>query len=229
MKRFAILASCIVPAISSWAGSPSVGQVIPAAAQRGTEAEVLFTGGNLGDARTVLFDEPGIECVSVSEVTAGKFKAKLKIAADARLGEYVFRAITNSGIGDTRLFYVTPYPVVKEADEDKVDPYKVQPAKLGTTIYGTVPGEDQDHFEFEAKKGQRISAEVVAVRIASQSLLDAHLKITDAAGMIWPTVGEPARAVSVGTMQEARMAMRFMCVKMRAKVFGRLMREAPRS
>ena len=182
MKRIAILASCIVPAITAFAGSPTVGQIIPAAAQRGTEAEVLLTGGNLGDARTLLFDEPGIECVSVSEVTGGKFKAKLKVAADARLGEYGFRAITNSGIAEVRLFYVTPYPVVKEADEDKVDPYKVQPAKLGTTIYGTAPGEDQDHFEFDAKKGQRISAEVVAVRITTQSLLDAHLKITDAAG-----------------------------------------------
>ncbi len=182
MKRFAILASCIVPAISSWAGSPSVTQVLPAAAQRGTEAEILFTGANLGDARTLLFDQPGIECVSVSEAAPGKFKAKLKVAPDARIGEYVFRAVTASGIGDTRLFYVTPYPVVPEEKEDPKEPYKVQPAKLGTTIYGTAPGEDQDHFEVEAKKGQRISAEIVAVRITSQALLDAHLKITDAAG-----------------------------------------------
>ena len=182
MKRIVLLASCIVPAISAWAGSPSVGQIIPAAGQRGTEAEVVVTGGNLGDARTLLFDQPGIECVSVSEVTAGKFKAKLKIAPDARLGEYVFRAITNSGIGDVRLFFVTPYPVVKEADEDAKEPYKVQPAKLGTTIYGTTPGEDQDHFEIEAKKGQRISAEVVGVRLSSQAFFDAHLKITTADG-----------------------------------------------
>jgi hypothetical protein len=182
MKRIAILVSCIVPTISVWAGSPTVGQIVPAAAQRGTEAEVLVTGGNLGDARTLLFDEPGIECVGVSEVAAGKFKAKLKVAPDARIGEYVFRAITNSGIGDTRLFYVTPYPVVKEAVEDPKEPYKPQPATLGTTIYGTAPGEDQDHFEIDAKKGQRISAEVVGIRISSQAFFDAHLKIVNAAG-----------------------------------------------
>ena len=182
MKRISILASCIFPAIAAIAGSPTVGQVIPSAAHRGTEAEVTLTGGNLGDARTLLFDQKGIECVSVSEVTAGKFKAKLKIAADARLGEYAFRAITNSGIGDVKLFFVTPFPVQKEADEVAAEPYKVQPAKLGTTIYGTAPGEDQDHFEVEAKKGQRISAEVVGVRIATQAHLDAHLKITTADG-----------------------------------------------
>ncbi len=182
MKRIAILASCIVPAISAWAGSPSVGQIIPSGGQRGTETEVTVTGGNLGDARTLLFDQPGIECLSLSEVAAGKFKAKLKIAPDARLGEYYFRAITNSGIGDVRLFYVSPYPVVKEAVEDPKDPYAVQPATLGTTIYGTSPGEDQDHFEIEAKKGQRISAEVVGVRLSSQAFFDAYLKITTADG-----------------------------------------------
>jgi hypothetical protein len=184
MKRIAILASCIIPAISAFAGSPIVGQILPSAAQRGTEAEVVLTGTNLGDARTLMFDQPGIECVSVSEVAAGKFKAKLKVAADARIGEYAFRAITNSGIGDVKLFYVSPYPVVKEADEDPKDPYKVQPAKLGTTYYGSAPGEDQDHYEVEAKKGQRISAEVVAVRIATQAHLDAYLTITTADGKV---------------------------------------------
>jgi len=184
MKRIVILASCIVPAITAFAGSPIVGQVVPSAAQRGMESEVLLTGTNLGDARTLLFDQPGIECVGVSEVAAGKFKAKLKVAADARIGEYPFRAITNSGIGDVKMFYVTPYPVVKEADEVATDPYKVQPAKLGTTYYGTAPGEDQDHYEVEAKKGQRISAEVVAVRIATQAHLDAYLSITTADGKV---------------------------------------------
>ena len=182
MKHTAILASCILPAAAVLAGSPSVTQFIPAAVQRGTETEVVFSGNNLSDARTLLFNDGGIEVLGVSEVTAGKFKAKLKVAADARIGEHVFRAITNSGIGNTRLMYVTPYPVVKEADEDNVDGYKVQPAKLGTTIYGTAPGEDQDHFEVEAKKGQRISAEIVAVRLATQNPLDAHLTITTESG-----------------------------------------------
>ena len=184
MKRAAILASCILPALSAWAGSPSTAQIVPAAAQRGTEVEVLVTGGRLTDARTLLFDEPGIECVGVSAATAGSFKAKLKIAPNARIGEYVFRAVTNSGIGDTRLFYVTPYPVQKEADEVAADPYKVQPAPLGVTIYGSIPGEDQDHFEIEAKKGQRISAEVVGVRISSQTITDAYLSITKADGKV---------------------------------------------
>ncbi|MEQ1851576.1 MAG: PPC domain-containing protein [Chthoniobacteraceae bacterium] len=184
MKRATILASCILPAISLWAGSPSVTRITPAAGQRGTEAEIVIAGSRLVDGRSLLFDEPGIECLGVSEPKDASFKIKLKIAPDARIGEYVFRTITNSGVGDVRLFYVTPYPVQKEADEAKGEPYKPQPTPLGVTMYGTIPGEDQDHFEVEAKKGQRISAEVVAVRITTQAVTDAHLSITKADGTV---------------------------------------------
>src|SRR3954465_7428415 len=127
MKRTLILLSSFSLGAFALAGSPNVSTVSPAAAQRGTETEIVLNGSRLADARGLLFDEPGIEVLGVSEAENGKFKAKLKIAADARLGEYIFRAVTNSGIADTRLFYVTPYPVQKEAEEDKVDPHKVQP------------------------------------------------------------------------------------------------------
>ncbi len=182
MKRIAILASSIAFSACVWAGSPNIGNTSPAVAQRGMEVEVVLSGARLSDARTLLFDEPGIEVLGVSEVEAGKFKAKLKIAADARLGEYAFRAVTNSGISDLRLFYVTPYAVQKEAEEVKETPYKPQPAALGVTIYGSTPGDDQDHFEVELKKGQRLSAEVVGVRLSTQQQYDPSLAITTADG-----------------------------------------------
>jgi hypothetical protein len=50
-----------------------------------------------------------------------------------------------------------------------------------------------------------------------------------AAGTIWPTVGEPAHAEIVGTMQDARMAMRFMNGKIEGEMFGMLMPENLRS
>ena len=181
MKRL-ILSTSIALAASAFAGSPNNSLITPGAGQRGTEIEVLLSGARLMDARSLLFNDPGIEVTSVTESEAGKFKAKLKIAADARLGEYVFRAVTNSGIADTRLFYVTPYPVQKEADEDKVEPYKVQAVPLGVTIYGQTPGEDQDHFEVELKKGQRLAAEVIGIRLSTQQQYDSYLTIAKADG-----------------------------------------------
>ncbi len=177
-----ILCTSFALSTLAFAGSPNNSLITPGAGQRGTEVEVVLSGARLMDARSLLFNEPGIEVVSVAEAEAGKFKAKLKIAADARLGEYVFRAVTSSGIADTRLFYVTPYPVQKEADEDKADPYKVQAVPLGVTIYGSTPGEDQDHFEVEVKKGQRLSAEVIGIRLSTQQQYDAYMTITKADG-----------------------------------------------
>ena len=177
-----ILTTSIALATSAFAGSPNNSLITPGAGQRGTEVEVVLSGARLADARSLLFNDPGIEVVSVSEAEAGKFKAKLKIAADARLGEYVFRAVTSSGIADTRLFYVSPYPVQKEADEDKVDPYKVQAVPLGITIFGQTPGEDQDHYEVELKKGQRLAAEVIGIRLSTQQQYDSYLTITKADG-----------------------------------------------
>jgi hypothetical protein len=182
MKR--ILLTSITLAGAAWAGSPNVSVVSPAVAQRGTEVEVTLSGGRLADARTLLFDEPGIQVLGVSDAENGKFKAKLKIAPDARIGEYVFRAVSNSGIADTRLFYVTPFPVQKEAEEDKAAPYKPQSVPLGVTIYGNTPGEDQDHFEVDLKKGQRLSAEVVGVRLSTQQQYDPFMTIEKADGTV---------------------------------------------
>lgn len=190
MKRPFVLFSSIALAVKSFAGSPNVTTITPAVAQRGSEVEVTIAGSRLNDARSLLFNQPGIEVVEVSGAEAGKFKAKLKVAPDARLGEYVYRGVSESGIADTRLFFVTPYPVQKEAEEDKVDPYKVQSVPLGVSIYGATPGEDQDHFEVEVKKGQRITAEVVGMRLSTQQQYDPYLVLTDEKGDVLVTMDD---------------------------------------
>ena len=155
MKSTVIFAAIISFAAVSLAGSPSVLSIVPAAAQCGSEIEVVVKGGLLDDARTLLFDLPGIEVGGVNAVEKEKFTDKSKIAPDARIDEYAFRAVTASGISDVRLFYVTPYPLLKEADEEKFGTGKVQSVPMGMTIYGSAPGGDQDLYEVELKKGQR--------------------------------------------------------------------------
>ena len=184
MKKRAIFAATISFAVVALAGSPGVVSIVPAAAQRGTEIEVVIKGARLDDARTLLFDQPGIEVVGVSAVEKEKFTARLKVAPDARIGEFAFRTVTSSGISDVRLFYVTPYPLLKEADEEKTDTGQVQSVPLGVTIYGSTPGEDQDRFEVELKKGQRLSAEVIGVRISTQQLFDPYISIVKADGTV---------------------------------------------
>lgn len=97
------------------AGSPRLTSVYPSVGQRGTEQEVVFGGLLLADARTALFDAPGFE-VTVVKAEATRCTARIKIPADARVGEHRFRVVTQSGVSDLRFFHVSPFPVVEEAN-----------------------------------------------------------------------------------------------------------------
>jgi hypothetical protein len=108
------LAAMALPCTSASAGTPRVGSSYPAAAQRGTEQEVVFRGSNLADARTVLFDSPGFEVTTV-KVEATQFTVKIRVPADADIGEHTCRVVTHSGVADVRIFFVSPFPLVEES------------------------------------------------------------------------------------------------------------------
>lgn len=184
LRRNLTVAGVAICALASTAvaGTPRLSYLNPAGGQRGGEIEVQFSGSNLADATGFLFDEPGIEGTVTTE--GGKITGKIKIAPDVRLGEHTFRLITASGVSDVRLFYVTPFPMVKEQTEDRKMPPTPQPVALGTTVYGSTPDDDQDRYEVEMKKGQRLSVEVIGVRLHTQTLYDPFLTITKADGTI---------------------------------------------
>lgn len=172
------------------AGTPRLSHILPAGGQRGTEQEVVFTGQNLLDARSVLFDEPGFEATVTTE--GNKVTAKIKIAPEARLGEHSLRLITASGVSDLRLFFVTPFPLVKEVTENKQIPPAPQPITLGTTVYGNTPEDDQDRYELDLKKGQHVGIEVIGTRLHTQTLYDPALMVTKADGTVISDVDDSA-------------------------------------
>ncbi len=109
-----LLGALCLTSLPAFAGTPRVSSAFPAVAQRGTEQDVVFTGSNLGDARTVLFDAPGFEVTSV-KAEANRFAVKIRVPADADLGEHHCRVVTESGVADLRVFFVSPFPVIEEA------------------------------------------------------------------------------------------------------------------
>ena len=183
MNRLTVAASLATAALvaSAFAGSPRLTFVYPAGGQRGAEAEVTCSGSALADVKGLLFDGPGLECTGVTAPEVGKFKAKIKIAPDVKLGEHTFRVITASGVSDLRLFYVSPFPLVEKVRE-KDKPDAAMPIALGTTAYGRTQGEGQDKFEVELKKGQRLGVEVIGARLQTQNIYDPHLTIAKADG-----------------------------------------------
>jgi hypothetical protein len=158
-----------------FAASPTVTRISPAGGQRGTEIEVTFSGDRLADAAELMFYTPGF-VVTDLKAEAKKVTAKIKIDS-ARLGEHQLRLRTKSGLSELRTFYVGPLPMSPEK-EPNTDFAKPQKIELNTTITGVVENEDMDYFVVEAKKGQRITAEVEGMRIG-QAMFDPYVAILD--------------------------------------------------
>lgn len=157
--------------------SPDLQIVQPRGAQIGTEADFHFHGERLADPQEILFHRSGIEVVKIEAIDPKHVVARLRIAADAPLGEYPLRLRTRGGISYLRSIWIGPYPVVQETDpNDSFD----QPQRIpsGTTIEGISKTEDVDHFAVTLKKGEPLAVEVEAMRLG-RSFFDAYVAILD--------------------------------------------------
>jgi hypothetical protein len=146
------------------AATPSLTSIRPVGGQRGTQVEVTLSGARLGDAQELLWFQSGIETVSLEKVDDNKVKAKLRIAADCALGLHDLRLRTATGISELRTFSVGAYPEIQETEPNN-DFAAPQPIALGVVVNGVAENEDVDYFVVEAKKGQRVSAEVEGIRL----------------------------------------------------------------
>src|SRR5579872_606515 len=179
--RTALLVSALLVTGSSstWAASPSLGGLTPRGAQRGTEVEVTLSGGQLDDAQEILFYEPGIDVAKFEVVNPTTVKVLFKIAPECALGSHRLRIRTATGISDLRPFFVGALPEVaeKEPNSDFAAP---QPIPMNVTVNGTADNEDVDYFVVEAKKGDRITAEVEGIRLGI-TLFDVYVAIMNSA------------------------------------------------
>jgi hypothetical protein len=160
------------------AASPNLGAIRPVGAPRGTEIEVTLSGARLGDAKEILFYQPGITTVSLKKVDDNNVKAKLKIAADAPLGLHDLRLRTATGISELRTFSVGALKDVAEVEPNN-DFTAPQPIPMNVTVTGIADNEDVDYYVVEVKKGERISAEVEGMRLGI-TLFDPYVAILNA-------------------------------------------------
>jgi hypothetical protein len=109
------------------------------------------------------------------EAKDNQFKAKLKIAPDCRMGIHAVRVRTAEGVSGLITFFVGPYPEVAEVEPNN-DFAAPQPIQPGVTISGVIQNEDEDFFVIEAKKGERITAELEGLR-QGRTFFDPYLAI----------------------------------------------------
>ncbi len=171
------LAATVAPAAR--ADSPSLGSILPRGGQRGKEVVFTFGGERLADAAEVLFYSPGFNTTKLEPAGEKQVKATVAIASDCRLGEHAVRLRTATGISDLRTIFVGALPEVDEK-EPNGDFQAPQAVPLEVTIAGVVAGEDVDVYSFKAKKGQRVTAEIEGMRLASTHF-DPHVSILNPA------------------------------------------------
>lgn len=159
------------------AADPRLTSIDPQGGQRGTEVTVVMSGNRLADAQELVFDEPGLELLEIKPRNANSFEARLKIAPDSRLGYHGVWVRTADGMSEVFTFHVGALPEISEVEpnNDFDNPQKIE---LGTVVNGVIENEDVDYFVVEAKKGQRISIEIEALRLG-RTFFDPYIAILD--------------------------------------------------
>lgn len=173
-----VLLGLLAVTTTARAASPSLGAVRPTGGQRGTELEINLTGARLADAKEILFFQPGITTTKLQVVSDAHVKATVRIAPDAPLGIHDIRLRTATGISELRTFNVGAMKEVEEKEPNN-DFAAPQVVPMNVVVNGIADNEDVDYFVVEAKKGERISAEVEGIRLGI-FLFDPYVAIQDA-------------------------------------------------
>jgi len=161
------------------ASAPSIGSIRPIGVTRGTECTLEISGSRLEGTQELHFYEDGIEVVSLEagENTNEKVFVSIRVQPDCRIGRHLVRVRTPYGLSKFSYFQVGPFPDVTEVEPNS-EFQSPQEVGLGVTVSGVVGSEDVDYYTFHANKGQRISAEIEAMRLA-HTLFDSYIAILD--------------------------------------------------
>jgi hypothetical protein len=207
MTRFSLTVLMLTAALAL-AEEPSVSYIFPAGGQRGTTVK-FHVGGHFlhGEAGFAMYG-PGVSAAEkVTEVPTKWFEGPViplpasqqkedypkdhlgqaAIAADAPLGERLWRVWTSQGATPAMKFVVGDLP---EVIEDEIDglPIPVE-VKLPLTINGRIfPREDVDIWSFQARRGQTIWCEAAAARLGSP--LEPRLEIRGSEGRVLAESGD---------------------------------------
>jgi hypothetical protein len=157
------------------AGTPSVENVAPAVGQRGTEFKLRLVGAGLADAADLLLYSPGVAFLKMEAPSDNEVTACLRAAADCPLGTHPFRLRTKRGLSELRVFRVTPLPVILE-EEPNGALNEAQAVPQNVTVTGVIEAGDVDGFQVTLRRGERLAAEVEAIRLGG-TMLDTVLTV----------------------------------------------------
>jgi hypothetical protein len=181
MKRLYAGIGCALISIGAQAASPQLVRILPRGGQRGTELDVTFGGQRLKEAQEVILYDKGIEVTKLEADKPDQVKVHLKIAQDCALGEHTMRLRTATGVSELRTFWVGPFPSTQASVKPPNTSWdSPQPLAMNMTAEGVINNEQIHFYKIDAKKGQRISAEVEGMRLGG-TMFDPFLSVVDMA------------------------------------------------
>ncbi|MDG1139071.1 MAG: PPC domain-containing protein [Opitutales bacterium] len=159
----------------TFGSEPIIDSLLPRGGQKGTDQIILIKGKRLADTTRFLFYKPGLSVTDIQQTNGKEVGVTFKIAPNAPLGQHEVRLCTDKGISNLVTFWVGPFENLKEVEPNSSFA-TAQPIPLNFTVNGICLNEDVDFFEINATKGERISAEIEAIRL-SGPLFDPFLAI----------------------------------------------------
>lgn len=158
-------------------GSPELKLIMPRGVQRGLEHTLTFSGARLADAEEVFFYDEGVEFVKIDPIDVLSISVTVRVASDCRLGEHIAQVRTKTGISDYRSFYVGAMKETAESGADNNTFESAERIDCNVTVNGLVTNEDVDYFVVAAKKDQRLSVEIEAIRLGA--MFDPFIAVLD--------------------------------------------------
>ena len=174
----------LAPLSSIQAANPSLEALVPPVNTRGTSFSILARGSSLGNVEEVLFYNSGIQCQRIERLSDDETRLHLVAHDICDLGTHPIRLRSVEGISELRTITISPFPSVVESNDE--GPQRIDP---NVTVNGTLGADDKDVYQIHASAGQRISAEVVAVRLGV-NLLDTVLTLRDSSGKVLAQVDD---------------------------------------
>jgi len=173
----------VISICNSIAQGPSLNYAVPSSVAPGKTTAVTFFGENLNGAEELWTSFPAkvarVSSDKTNRAGSREIAFRLSIPENVPVGIGAVQLATTNGISDLRLFMIDDLPGIAKSGTNQTIG-SAQELKLPVAVEGNCEETSVDYYAFRAKKGQRVSVEVVANRLGSP--LDPVLRLLDAAG-----------------------------------------------
>lgn len=165
---------------ASHGAPPVLTSLAPRGVERGKPVEVVVTGANLTQQTQLWLPFPAaVKPIPEAKPNPALLKFQVTAEASVPVGVYPARLFNDEGVSGLAFFCVDAFPEGAEIEpNDSFD--KAQKVPFPVVINGSCAGGDVDHFQFFAKKGQRVVVETVTARIGSGVV--PQIRVTDEKG-----------------------------------------------